>query len=73
MVNFGGNGAEGRKNTHVFSATDHGEASTTSIRQDMGDYWGGSSAGSNMNSVRDDLHREITGNHGAVGRFATNI
>ena len=61
MGTFGGNGSEGRNNTHMFSATDHGEMSAAASRQDMGYDQGGSSAGSGGNAVGDDLHREMTG------------
>ena len=73
MGNFGGNGAEGRSKTHVFSATDHRETRATASRRYMGYNRGGSSVVSGSNEVTDDLHRERTGNCGAVGRFATNI
>ena len=38
---FGGNGEKGRRITHIFSHTDHGEASAVGSRRDMGDAWAG--------------------------------
>ena len=73
MGNFCVNGSEGRRNTHVFSLTDHREKNATARVQDTGYDRGGSSAGSGSNSVGDDVHRKMTCNCGAVGRFATNI
>ena len=65
MGTSGGNGSEGRRNTHVFSLTYHGEMNAADILQDMGDGQGGSIAGRGRNAVCDDLHRETTGNRGA--------
>ena len=73
LGNFGGNGAEGRRNTHVFSAADHGETSATASGQDMVDTRGVSSAVSRGNAVKYVLHMDTEGNRGALGRFATNI
>ena len=73
MGTFDRNGAEGIRNTHVFSATDHGETSVMSSGRDMGDTHGRISAGSGGNAVGDDLHRENTGNLGTVGFFANGI
>ena len=39
----------------------------------MGDGPHRSSAGIGRNTVVNDIHRDMTGNHGAVGYFATNI
>ena len=73
MGTFGRNGSEGRSNTHVLSATYHGETSTAASRLGTGDTWVISSAGSGSNAVINDLHRETTDNRGVVSRFATNI
>ena len=72
-MSFGGNGSEGQSNTHVFSATDHGETSVMSSGRDMGGTNGIISTGSGGNAVGDDLHRENTGNLGTVGFFANGI
>ena len=73
MGTFGVNGAEGRSNKHVFSATYHRETIATASRHDMGDAQGGRNVGSGGKKVRYNLHREMTGNCGVVGCFATNI
>ena len=54
---FGGNGKEGRRSTHIFSQTDHKEASAEDSRQDMGDAQGGSSVGRGGNIFGNDLYR----------------
>ena len=73
MGNFGINVVEGRRKTHMFSATDHWETSAMARGQDMEDTWGRISSVSGRNAVINDLHREAAGNRSAVGRFVTNI
>ena len=70
---FGGNVEEGRRGTHRFPHTDHGEASAADRRREVGDAQGVSSAGSGRNAVGNDLYRETTGNRGTVGGVTTNI
>ena len=57
----------------MFYLTYHGETSATASRRDMEDARGGNSVGSGGNSVVDVLHRDTTGNHGAVSSVATDI
>ena len=73
MGTFGGNGGEGREDTHGFSSEDHGEAGAIFSRRDMGYARRGSSAGSGGNAVIDDLHRETAGNRSTVGSVAVDI
>ena len=42
-------------------------------RRDMGNNQGGSSNGSDGESVGDKIHRETTCNHGTVGGVAENL
>ena len=58
MDTFGGNGAEGQRNSHLFSTIDRGETSATAIKRDMGDVGYRSSAGSGVNAVGDYLPRK---------------
>ena len=70
---FGGNEEEVRRSTHIFSHTDHGEASVADIRRYMGDARSGSSVKISRNTVGNELYRETTGNRGTVGVVATDI
>ena len=54
---FGGNKKEGRRSTHIFSQTDHKEASAADSRWDMKDTQGGSSAVSGGNIFGNNLYR----------------
>ena len=67
MGPFEGNVEEGRRDTHGVPATDHGEVSEVVSKQDMGDAGGGKCRRVSGNEVVKGLHREMAGNHGAVG------
>ena len=56
MGHFGGK-EEDIRGTHMVPQKDYGEASAADRRRDVGDAWGGSSAGSGRNEVEDDLYR----------------
>ena len=71
--NFGGNGEEGRRGTHSLPQTDHGEVSVADGIRNVGDSWGGSSAGISRNAVGDDLYRETADNCGTVGDVTIGI
>ena len=73
MGTFGGNGGEGREDTHGFSSEDHREAGATVARRDMGDAQGGSSEGSSRNAVGDALHRETAVNCSTVGSVVADL
>ena len=70
---FGGNGEKGRRSTHDFSQTNHGEVSAADSRRDIGDALGRSSAGSGRNTAVNELYMETTSNRDTVGGVATNI
>ena len=67
MGSFGVNGEEGRGDTHIVPATDHGEESEAVRRRNMVDSGGGRCTGGSGNPVGEDLHRSTAGNRGAVG------
>ena len=73
VVPFSDNREEGRRDLHRIPQTYHGEAISIDSRLDVGDAWGGSSAGSGRNVVGDDLYEETAGNHGTVGGVTTDI
>ena len=60
------NNKEVREGTHGVPATDHGEASEASRRQDMGDAGGRRRTRGIRDLVGEDPHRETVGNRGAV-------
>ena len=53
--------------THEFHATDNREVSEAIRRCDMGDARGGRRTRGRRNPVKEDLHRETSGNRGALG------
>ena len=57
----------------MFSLTYHEETSATASGRDMGYALVGISTVSVGNAVGDDLHREMTGNRGAVVSVETDI
>ena len=67
MGPFGINGKEGRGDTHGVPENDNREESRAIRRLDMGDAVGESCARGSGNPVGEDLHRETSGNIGAVG------
>ena len=73
MGPFGGNGEECGRYAHWVPSTDHGEASEVVRIRDMGDAWGGRSAGGSGNEVGDDLQRNKAGNRGTVGGATPTI
>ena len=73
MGPFGGNGEEGKRGTHMIPHTDNEEAREVGRRRDIGDSRGGSSVRSSRNTVRDDLNREMKGNHCIVGVVSINL
>ena len=66
MGTFGINGKEGREYTNRVPETDHGEAIEAVRRKDTGDAGDRSRTRGSGNTVGEDLHRETTGNRGAV-------
>ena len=72
-VFFGGNKKDRRRGTHGLPQTDQEQASATDSRWYMVDVQVGSSAGSDRNTVSDDLYREMAGNCGTVIGVMRNI
>ena len=70
---FGGNGKEGRGETHRFSLEDYRETGVAITRQDTGHVLIRISARIGKNTVGNDLHSNIAGNRRTVGSVASNI
>ena len=70
---FVSNGEEGRRVTHRLTYTDNVGMGPADRIKDVGYARGGSSAGSGVNAVRDDLYMDTAGNRGTVGGVTTYI
>ena len=73
MGPFRSNVEEGGREVHWVPYTDHGEASVTVVRRNVGDAQGRRSAGGCGNAVGNDLYRDNTVNHGIVGGVMPSI